>query len=272
MPLMVYRPIKKEPIDSRLGRFIPDDFDHVRKHPFTIRILVATSITVNKILILPYWHKSHDQGSDGSCVGHGVAIERAITNTAQNILEGIPGFKTRRYDPISIWNGAKEIDEWEDTNPGDSNGTSVNAAYKHIRDKGIIRVKHIALSGFTPIPIGSYNISKSDSILSYKWATSVDQIRMAIHSGLPVTIGVNWYRNFNNPSKKDGTNEYWIGVGDLGPIEGGHCVCIYGASDRRQAFRIKNSWGRNYPLVWIPYKVMGDLLDQDGEAALVVDR
>lgn len=206
-----------------------------------------------------------------NCVGHGVAMERAITNTSQNKMLNIKGWKTRRYDPISIWNGAKIIDEWEDTNPGDSNGTSVNAAYRHIHKNGIVRVKRMIMKDNVPIPYGSYPPSKKDSIASYKWATTVDQIRIAIHNGVPVTIGVNWHRSFSNPEKSSGGNEYWIGVGDLGPIEGGHSVCIYGASDRRQAFRVKNNW-LNYPLVWLPYKVVGDLLEQYGEAALVIDR
>jgi hypothetical protein len=123
-----------------------------------------------------------------------------------------------------------------------------------------------------PVPHGSYPSSSDDSVASYNWATTVDHIRIAIYKGLPVTIGVNWYGSFSNPEKHSTKNEYWIGTGNLGPIEGGHCVTIYGASDRRQAFRVKNSWGRAYPLVWMPYNVMGYLLGQYGEAALVVDK
>lgn len=29
---------------------------------------------------------------------------------------------------------------------------------------------------------------------------------------------------------------------DLGGIRGGHCVCVYGASDRRQAVKFVNNW------------------------------
>ena len=42
---------------------------------------------------------------------------------------------------------------------------------------------------------------------------------------VPVTIGVNWYENFDDPHK-DARGRWWIGVGNLGRIRGGHCVCL----------------------------------------------
>ena len=56
-----------------------------------------------------------------------------------------------------------------------------------------------------------------------------------------------------------------------GPLDGGHCVCIYGASDERQAFKFVNNWGMGYPLTWIPYETMQLLLNQYGEATLITD-
>lgn len=265
---MIYRPINADPWDRRLGRLIPDDFEHVEKWP--MRAAEAT-FTVNKLLKLPNWHWYHNQGYEGSCVGHAVAMERATTNTNQNILAKILGLKTRWYDPIDVWNEAKKIDQWSDTNPGDDNGTSVRAGYDVARNLGLRRVKEMFLGGDgVPRPIDPQPRSLSEGISANRWATSVDQMRTAIYRGQPVTIGINWYENFANPTFFDG--QYWIGRGKLGAITGGHAVCISGASDKRQAFRMKNSWGRSYPLVWLPYKVMQRLLDEDGEAALVTDR
>jgi hypothetical protein len=33
---MRYRPIDGDPEDTRLGRFIPDDWTHVEKYPLTV--------------------------------------------------------------------------------------------------------------------------------------------------------------------------------------------------------------------------------------------
>lgn len=259
---------------SALGRKIPPNFNHVEKWPVKT-VTPKTVQTVNKILRLPNWHWTHDQGQEGSCVGHGTGMERAITNTTQNFLLNVLGVKTRRYDTIWIWNRAKAVDPWPDTNPGDDNGTSVHAAYDVMRLEGPVRVKSMHIVNDKPVPIkADSSPTFKDGALVNRWATSVDEMRTCLSQGLPVTIGINWYENFDNPTPIGGQRraDFTIGKGNLGQIRGGHCVCIYGASDTRQAFRVKNSWGRSYPLVWLPYTTMQRLLNEDGEATVVVDR
>jgi hypothetical protein len=265
--MLRYRPAGHSPDDSRLGRLVPDDDEHIRKYPLT----VETAVKVEKILKLPSWHWTHDQGNEGSCVGHGSSMERAITNTSQNVLRKISP-STVRYDTIWLWNEAKKIDEWTETNPGDDNGTSVRAAYDVMRAQGCLRVRSMHLKDGVPTPWHADNAPDLNAGCAVnRWATTVDQMRSSIAAALPVTIGVNWYSNFDSPIKTKGGG-MWIGKDDLGKIRGGHCVCIYGASDRRQAFRVKNSWGRAYPLVWLSYSAMERLLREDGEATLVTDR
>lgn len=258
-------------VRGALGRREPSDFTHVEKYPLSA-LRVSTPIAVNTALKLPRWHWSHDQGREGSCVGHGSVMERAITNTGQNIVTRVlrPG---RRYDPISLWNAAKETDEWPDTNPGDDQGTSVRAAYDILRNKGARRVRSMkTFQDGRPIPNGLKDWDLSEGILRNRWATSVDEMRAAILAGTPVTIGVNWYDDFDEPIKA-GDGRYWVAQQGIRlKTRGGHCVCVYGASDRLQAFKFKNSWGRSYPLCWVPYTVMEQLLDEYGEAVLVTDR
>jgi hypothetical protein len=257
-----------------LGRERPSDFKHVEKYPY--KTLAPASVTVaEKRLPLPYWHWKHDQGMEGSCVGHAAAMERAITNRAQAVLNRIPGPWVRRYDPLHIWNEAKVIDEWPETNPGDDHGTSVRAAYDILRDVGPRRIKTngIALSGGHPAVSDTARLpDPADGVSTNRWATSVDEIRTAIAADrLPVVIGVDWYSSFDHPQQRG--REWWLATPErLGVWRGGHAVVLYGASDRRQAFALKNSWGRDYPLVWLPYATMAVLLQYDGEAALVTDR
>ena len=35
---------------------------------------------------------------------------------------------------------------------------------------------------------------------------------------------------------------------------------------------MKNSWGLEYPQVWLPYDVMDRLIREDGEVAIVTDK
>lgn len=262
-----------------LGRITPEDWKHVEQYPY--RALQPEIVAdINKILKLPPWHWTHDQGQEGSCVGHAGVMERAITNLAQNRLASIinPG---RRYDPLWAWDQAKIVDPFPDTNPGDDNGTLVRSFYDVARDKGMRRIAsdgiHINPATGTPVVTDPKESSPQigEGVKATRWATSVDEIRTAISTRTPVVLGINWYNDFDDPDTvyTRAGSEFWIGKsGSLGWVRGGHAVALYGASDRRQAFRLKNSWGESYPLVWIPYTVVQRLINEDGEAALVTDR
>lgn len=259
-----------------LGRRVPTDFTHVEKYP--LRFLAPTTPkSVEKVLHLPWWHGSHDQGNEGACVGFGSSMMMAVLNTEQRRVAGERPY-TVRYDPWWLWDQSKMVDEWEDTNPGDDNGTSVRASCQVIASQGLPRYERVwkllAHNAFDWKPDGN------EGIAAYRWATQIDEMRACIAAGVPISIGVNWYENFDDPIKYSG--HHWIGTNqwepnpratsDLGNIRGGHCVAVYGASDKRQAFRVKNSWGRSYPLVWLPYSVMARLLSEYGEACIITDR
>ncbi len=228
------------------GRRVPSDWKHVQKYPYSA-VAAAPVATVERTLKLPEYRVFYDQKSEGACVGFGSSWMMSILNR-------------RKYDARWLWDRAKEVDEWSDTNPGDNQGTSVRAAMDVLRKLGHVRI----LNG------SDRPVSLKEGILENRWATTVDQVRTCIASGVPVTLGCNWYSNFDTPVKRGRLN--WIGIGDLGYVRGGHTVCIYRASDRLGGVGIVNNWGKEYPLVLLPYTVLGRLLAEEGEATMVTDR
>lgn len=252
-----------------LGRRVPESDEHILKHPLRL----ATSVTtVNRTMRLPWWHWLHDQGAEGACVGFGTSMERAVRELHQRVTASITP-STVRLNPWWYWDRAKAVDWWPDTNPGDAEGTSVHAAYDVVRAFGGVRMANsLTLNGYPGLEKVSRLVPSPEfSVQGNVWATSVDQMRTCIARYQPITIGVNWYSGFDQPSRhSDGY--YWIEPNAVNTsIRGGHALCVYGASDRRQAFRVKNSWGRGYPLIWMPYTVMARLLNEDGEATVVND-
>jgi hypothetical protein len=250
-----------------LGRIRDAETDRAEElYPFA----AAAPAAVEHVLHLPSWLDSHDQGREGSCVGHAVALERAIVNTAELRVISPSGY--RRYDPIAIWRAAKAIDEYPATKPGDDLGTSVRAAYEVARTQGLARVQRMILQNGEPHPVGAHPVDPLEGVTEYRWARDVDSIRAAIARSIPVAIGVDWFTGFDTPIVK-GNRERWLPTSSTwGRVRGGHSVALVGASDRRQAFRLVNSWGHSYPPVWMPYDVMEHLLARSGEAALVTDR
>ena len=224
-----------------LGRRTPETFEHVVKYPFA----AAAPFELEMELGLPAWHQDHNQNGWNGCVGWSGSMMMSILNG------GV------RYDETWLWNNAKANDEWADTNPGDNNGTSVNAACKVLKAQG-----HV-LRG-QPAP------SLNEGISEYRWARNADEVRAGLSARIPVDIGVNWYQAFDNAETING--EYWIGRGSSwGVVRGGHAVCLYAGSDARQAVKIKNSWP-GYPEVWLPYASLNRLLGEYGEALIVTDR
>lgn len=249
-----------------LGRRPPTDDRHLQKFSLSARPLSIPEI-VETVLPLPRYVDVYNQGVEGACTGFAASWLMSIINR-------------RRYVPQWLYETAKEIDEWEGV---DYDGTSVRAVMDVLRTRGHIRYRK-----------GNrmYPPDLNEGIVENRWATTVDEIRACLSIGVPVVLGCNWYRDFDHPIHVNGGRmESWIGVrdvslpdehgdwkqaveprDDLGPIRGGHAVCIYGASDRREAVKIVNSWGKAYPPVWMHFHTLQRLLDEQGEAAVVTDR
>jgi hypothetical protein len=240
-----------------LDRRIPEDFRHVDKYRLSA-VLPDTVPRVERFLSTRFskdWRIFYDQGSEGACVGFGESQLMTYYNRV-------------RYDARWLWNEAKRIDEWDDTNPGDNNGTSLRAGFDVLRNVGHCR----SVKGATKPP------SFGDGIAANRWCTSVDEMRTAIANGSPCVMGTNWYEGFNpgwlTSVKHNGRYEWRVKetANALGRVLGGHCYVFWDASDDRQAFRMFNTWGLSYPPTWFGYGLVERLLSEYGEAGVVTDR
>jgi hypothetical protein len=205
-------------IEARpLGRKVPTDWKHADKYPLTgvmVKVKrVPVTIGVNwyaafdtpvksgsRFLIgkdpkalgkvrgghcvtipddpahdLASWWDFYDQGSEGACVGFGSSRMMSLLNR-------------KRYDARWLWNEAKKIDEWTDTNPGDDNGTSVRAAMDVLRGSG-------------HVPAGKKAPSVSEGISVNRWATKVSEILDVLGNPLYAKLGMvpilnSWGRGF----------------------------------------------------------------------------
>lgn len=228
--------------EHALGRLPAGDQIHALKYPLQ---LPRTVSTVERTLSLPYgYRRGYDQGSEGACVGFALSWAMSILNR-------------RFYDALSLYKEAQRIDEWAGE---DYSGTSVRAGCDVLRDKGhklMHRHNH------------THNWEPEHGIEKNTWTSSVDAIRSCLAGGVPVVMGTNWYEGMDQPVKLG--REWWMRK-EIGRVRGGHAWCIYGASDKRQAFRMVNSWGLGYPLTMVPYTLMERLLNEDGEATVITDR
>ena len=258
---MRYRPIDRDPDDARLGRFIPDDWEHVERYPLT-ELAPDERPTQRPVVIGVNWYTEFDhpelgeqsgeyfvaRGGAGSLTqirgGHCVCLEPGGEPDPddwwsfydQGAEGACVGFGWSRcmsilnqelYTARWLWDRAKESDEWPETNPGDDNGTSVRAAGNVLSKAGHVDWKDdYADDDYTER--GDYQAEFIDGIERFRWARSVDDAHKAL----------------GNPR-----------------------------ADELGAVPFLNSWGPGYPhRTWMPDDVFDRLIKEDGEVAIPTDR
>jgi hypothetical protein len=190
--------------DPRLKRYVPKDFEHVEKHPLTKRNIetitkpAPVSVGVNWYSLFdnpvkqsngqwwikgtnlgyirgghcvcmphvddePYtWYTFYNQGMEGACVGFGTSRMMSILNR-------------KKYNARWAWDMAKSIDEWNDTNPGDDEGTSVRAAMDIYRLRGHVPWAS-SMTNLTWQQRDALTPISAEGIISNKWATNIDDL------------------------------------------------------------------------------------------------
>jgi hypothetical protein len=186
-----------------------------------------------------------DQGSTGTCVGHGW---RAW-------MDGEPLRSKAGPDPFGLYDLFIVNDQWtdNDVDPDRQFGTSVRAGAKVLMNLGHIK--------------------------SYVWAFNIDDVRRWVLSGQGgVVLGIDWTSDMFSPSP-EGV------IRARGAVQGGHCVYLFGADDRQGLVYIQNSWGKewggwphsrfNHMQIYrgcalLPYEDLDLLLRRQGEACTAV--
>lgn len=259
---MRYRPIDDHPEDPRLGRFIPDDWNHIESYPFTA-LALEDRPSRQPIVIGVNWYREFatptlDASSGKYWVarggartltrirgGHCVCLEPGGEPDQESWWDfydqgregACVGFGWSRcmsilnnelYAARWLWDRSKETDEWPETKPGDNEGTSVRAAAEILAKLGHVDWGTSMADDETDVR-AQYAPASDNGIIRFRWARSVDDVHEV-----------------------------------LGNPEG----------DRLGAVCILNSWGtQGYPhRVWMPDDVLDRLMDEDGEVAVPTDR
>lgn len=258
---MRYRPMDSDPSDPRLGRFIPDDWEHVERHPlsavpeeqrpectpvvigvnwYTEMFRPEHDAGIDEYFIAPggpdtltniegghcvclepgdaekneAWWEIFDQGNEGACVGFGWSRAMSLLND-------------ELYAPRWLWDRAKEVDEWGETNPGDDNGTSVRAGSQILMQRGHTDWQDDFADDDVEERRG-YTPAADNGIERVRWTQSVQDV---------------------------------------------HSVLGNKRADELGAVPFLNSWGRSYPYrTWIPDEVFDRLIQEQGEIAVPTDR
>lgn len=234
---------------------------HNRLYPLSVLDWEAPDV-VEKRLIVPVTEvsngittsmiKFYDQGDTGTCVGFSGSWCTTVRNSTLELV--------KKYNAIELYKQCRKI-LGEDPNDLDA-GATMPSVGKALRDWG-----HILVLGKTNQPV-----SKDEGIESYYWGKSAADVRLAISQDKPAHFGIYWYKTFMSPKLING--EYWIGwqTGSWGTVLGGHAIAMIEWSDTKNAGKFKNTWGSDYPEVWMSATAINRVLAAQGELLICVDR
>jgi hypothetical protein len=219
--------------DPRLDR-IPQ-FDE-RSRNFPIREVLEQPVYRSFRWDVDVWL---DQGWDGACVGFAWTHELIAIPVAVRNLNA-------KFAKETVYWEAQKIDPW----PGGSypgadpfyEGTSVLAGVKVCQQLGYFG--------------------------EYRWAFSLDDLRLTLGNYGPVVLGLNWYTGMFDPDPAGF-------VLPTGRIEGGHAILATEVNEEEGWIRLHNSWGDRWGLrgdCKIAFASLDRLLREQGEACVPVVR
>jgi hypothetical protein len=132
------------------------------------------------------WWQFYDQGSEGACVGFGVSRMLTLMNR-------------RRYLARWVWDRAKEIDYWPDTNPGDNDGTSVNHGLYVVKTRGAVKWSRSLKAADADWQLRTKLIGMpNEGIAAFRWTRGITDTLAALCTpdASYVTLMNSWGRDY----------------------------------------------------------------------------
>lgn len=205
-------------------------------------VVAPQSVSVPTKFRLTALGKVLNQGDKPHCVGYSTASLKMHQEFKEHK-------KYYMFDPDWLYHECKKIDGYN----GD--GTYIRVALKIIQERGYLAKAE------------RYKLKKDTSfkIEKYVRLTSKQQIKEALYHVGPVVFGITVDESIYAPVRG-------IVPEPQGRTLGGHAMIIVGYDDNKKclgsrgAFRIKNSWGRDWGsrgFAWLPYSHFDKYSDWD---------
>jgi C1A family cysteine protease len=228
--------------NGKHGGWLPDRPNALHSAPLAKRLDLGVVTPENPFLPPESYPDTKNQGSQGSCTGHGTcyALEARLLARDANFW--------RRYklSPASAYLNGRTVDG---TVKHDY-GSYIHSVIKGASEWGVARLDHAPYDPkrlTTSLSQQAQESSKwHQAINAYRCDNNtgspeqtIDNILKALAAGMPVVFGFTCFTNLGQ-ADNDGSIRL-PGPGDR--EDGGHCMCIYEGDTKDRNFIGPNSWG-----------------------------
>lgn len=189
-----------------------------------------------------------DQGGQGSCVGWAVAYLKSFQEAVERHWD--PRGSGAMFSPAYIYNQIK-------LSSSCTSGSYIPSALNLVRSDGAALLNQFPYEerACSAMPsMGLTQHAKQFALSDWRRVNPQDisEVQAQLAAGFPVLIGMIVDTAFQE--LRDGRTYTQAG----GRVEGGHAMVIVGYGDDKQAFKVINSWGREWGddgFGWIGYEV-----------------
>ena len=184
-----------------------------------------------------------NQGNQNSCVAWAIAY--ALKSYQENLELG----QQYLFSPSYIYN---------QINNGMNAPTYVTDALNVLSEQGVCPLDDMPYSqdDFTSKPTEKAKQDAKKFRIDF-WrqvnVQDVKEVKAQLSAGYPVIIGADVSKEFVDGGFNEKANYIWK---DAGTPEGGHCMLLTGYDDAKGAFKVMNSWGKEWGdngFGWIDY-------------------
>jgi len=189
------------------------------------------------------------QGKQNSCVGWALAY--ALKSYQEKIEEKVPYVQQGRLDFKRVFSPSFIYNQ---INTGRNIPVYFRDAFNLLSNQGVAPWADMPYreSDFTSQPTSATREkAKRYRIDIWRKVNVLDtkEMKAHLHAGYPVIIGAKIDNNFKDISR----DQVW---NSLGEVIGAHAMVIVGYNDRMKAFKLMNSWGRDWGdngFCWVNY-------------------
>ncbi len=222
---------------------LPDQRDLLYAAPKAVMLQLPTAVDLRNQCPPVY-----DQGHLGSCTANGLAAAYQFDLKKQENPEFMPSRLFLYYNERVLINTVNS-----------DSGAYIRDGIKTMNKEGVCPEKDwpYDISKFTKKPnVGCYKKASKSQIKSYqRLVNSSDQLKGCLAEGFPFVFGFTVYESFYSQEVAQ-TGIMPMPQYKLEKVLGGHCVMAVGYDDSKNAFIIRNSWGKNWGIqgyFYMPY-------------------
>ena len=234
---------------------------------------IEAEIDIN--IVFPESHDLSDllpqvgsQGNQGSCVAW--ATGYYLKSFQENLEDKNNGefILDNAMSPAFIYNQIKS--------GSCADGSSITDAFNLILDTGIVTYEEMPYNAneCSALPTDNQNLLATENkITSFNYLNGdilFEQTKAFLLNDKPVVIAVSIDNEFFGIFEQNGDAVYR----SFNKVDGSHAMLVVGYDDGKNAFKVVNSWGKNWGndgFVWIDYKAFKEVMATDSDFKILCE-